>query len=174
MRDPRYELGRVSLRAPCIAFEETMLELAPPPGATGELTLVLEALGEKSEPILERKLAASGRALEVSVGRLKAGGYGARLSVGAAPPLRFDFACEAGGGAFADSRPDPERLARIARASDGKSVAPDGVSSLPEPPAIEITLERHASPLLPPWAWTLAAAVSLGAHWIFRRQRGLP
>jgi uncharacterized membrane protein len=173
MRDPRYELGRVGLPAPCIAGEPTELEVVPPPGNAGELVLTLEPLGEKSAPVFERRLAASGQPLRVDAGRLAPGAYEARLRVGAAPPLRFDFGCEAGGVAFADSRPDPQRLERIARATEGKSLSADGDLSLPEPTATEVTVERRFTPLLPPWAWTLLAALCLGAHWVVRRQRGL-
>jgi len=173
MRDPRYELGRVSLLAPCIAGEETALEVVPPPDESGGLTLTLEALGATSETMLERRIPATKQPLSVGIGRLKPGGYGARLRVGAAPPLRFDFACEAGGEAFADSRPDPARLTRIARASGGDAVTPDGIAGLPLPKATEVAVERHSAPLAPPWLWTLGAAVALGVHWISRRQQGL-
>jgi hypothetical protein len=173
MRDPRYELGRVGLPSPCIAGEPTELEVVPPPGTTGELVLTLEPLGEQGAPIFERRLTPTGQPLSVDAGRLPPGGYEARLRIGPAPPLRFDFGCEAGGVAFADSRPDPERLERIARATDGESVAAGGDVTLPEPQATEVTVERRFTPLLPPWAWTLAAALSLGVHWVVRRQRGL-
>jgi uncharacterized membrane protein len=175
MRDPRYELGRVGLPSPCIAGEPTELEVVPPPGAGGDLVLTLAPLGEggTAAPVFEKRLAATGQALRVDAGRLAGGGYEARLRVGAAPPLRFDFACEEGGVAFADSRPDPARLERIASATDGKSVAADGAFALPEPRATEVTVERRFSPILPPWVWTLAAAFALGAHWVVRRQRGL-
>jgi uncharacterized membrane protein len=173
MRDPRYELGRVGLPSPCIAGEPTELEVVPPPGSTGELVLTLEPLGEKGAPVLERRLGPAGQPLRVDAGRLPVGGYEARLKVGAAPPLRFDFACEAGGVAFADSRPDPDRLERIARLTEGKSLGAEGALDLPEPKTTEVTVERRFTPLLPPWAWTLLAALSLGAHWVVRRQRGL-
>ncbi len=173
MRDPRYELGRVTLPSPCIAGEPTELELVPPPGSEGVLTLVIEALGPDVSPVVERRLPPSGRTEHVDIGRLPPGGYGARLAVGAAPPLRFDFACEAGGAAFADVRPDPARLERLAHASGGRSVAPDAVADLPRPSSSEVTVERRTTPLLPAWAWTAGAAAALGAHWILRRKHGL-
>jgi uncharacterized membrane protein len=173
MRDPRYEAGRASLVRPCIAGEETELELVPPPGATGELTLTIERLGVPPLTALTRKVGSVTAATKVSAGRLEAGGYSARMRVGAAPPTRLDFACEDGGRAFADSRPDAARLERIARATGGKSVTPDGIGSLPLPAAAEVLVERRASALLPPWAWALAAAVLLGAHWVVRRRAGL-
>ena len=32
---------------------------------------------------------------------------------------------------------------------------------------------REVAPVAPPWVWTLAAAVLLGAHWVARRNSGL-
>jgi len=173
MRDPRYEAGRMSLLGPCISGEPTTLELVAPPDAEGDLGLTIERLGATSETVVTRSVPRQGTATRVEVGRLLPGGYSARMRVGAAPPTRLDFACEAGGRAFADSRPDPERLSRIARALGGKSVTPDSLSSLPLPQALEVTVERHSSPLLPPWIWALGAALSLGGHWVVRRRAGL-
>jgi uncharacterized membrane protein len=173
MRDPRYEAGRVSLVGPCIAGETTTLELVPPPGTTGELGFSIERLGAPPETVFQRKLAAKEAPERVSVGRLTAGGYSARMAVGAAPATRLDFACEDGGRAFADSRPDPARLERIARATGGKSVTADAAAELPLPAATEVTVERTAAALVPPWVWSLAAALALGAHWLVRRRAGL-
>ena len=107
------------------------------------------------------------------MGPLEAGGYTARARIGAAPPTRHDFACERGGEAWADSRPDPERLERIAVATGGQSVAADALSQLPLPAPTEVAAERHVSPLLPPWLWALSAAFALGGHWVVRRRGGL-
>jgi uncharacterized membrane protein len=173
MRDPRYEAGRVSVAGTCVAGEPTTLELVAPPGADGELRLTIERLGPAGENVFDRAVPRQGTTARVDVGRLLPGGYSARMRVGAAPPTRLDFACEAGGRALADSRPDPDRLSRIARASGGKSVSADAAPDLPLPAAAEVTIERRTSPLLPPWVWSLAAALSLGAHWVVRRRAGL-
>jgi hypothetical protein len=171
MRDPRYELGRVSVAGPCIVGEPTVLELVRPPGSPGEMVLEIESLGvDKGKPI-ERKVREA--RVTIEPGLLAEGGHSARLRVGAAPPTRFDFACERGGIALEDSRPDPERLKRIARSSRGMSTAAADVKDLPEPPATLVTVERKASPWLPSWAWAIGAAVALGAHWLTRRQTGL-
>ena len=173
MRDPRYEAGRVSLDGPCIAGEPASFELVPPPGATGDVGFSVERLGAPVETVLTRTLKSGGASLHVDAGRLRAGGYSARMRLGAAPPTRLDFACEDGGRAFADSRPDPARLERIARATGGKSVTPDEIGDIPLPAATEVMVERRASALLPPWIWSLAAALALGAHWLLRRRAGL-
>jgi uncharacterized membrane protein len=173
MRDPRYEVGHVSLIGACIAGEPVKLSLVPPAGSQGEVELELERLGETRERPLTRKVPIQGGSATAEVGPLTAGGYSARMKVGAAPPTRFDFACEDGGLAFRDSRPDPARLERIARVTGGKSVVAANAADLPLPEATDVTLERRTAPLLPAWLWTLAAAAALGAHWLVRRQRGL-
>lgn len=173
MRDPRYEVGHLSLVGACIAGEKATLSLLPPPGSSGEVELEIERLGEGKERPLLRKVPLEGARATADVGPFPAGGYTARMKVGAAPPTRFDFACEEGGLAFRDSRPDPARLERIARVTGGKSVRAADAANLPLPSPTDVTLERHSVPLLPAWAWTLAAAAALGAHWVLRRQRGL-
>ena len=93
--------------------------------------------------------------------------------MGAAPPTRFDFACERGGPAWSDSRPDPERLARIAQASGGRAVSLGNIADLPVPEPILVAAERSSVPLLPGWGWTLLASLALGGHWYLRRRHGL-
>jgi hypothetical protein len=46
-------------------------------------------------------------------------------------------------------------------------------ASLRFPPALEVNAERTVTPLLPPWLWTLAAALTLGLHWLARRRGGM-
>jgi hypothetical protein len=171
MRDPRYELGRVSVVGACIAGEPTVFELVRPPGSSGEMELEIEPLGLDKAGSFVQKV--SGSRVTIERGKLGEGGYSARLRVGAAPPTRFDFACERGGIAFQDSRPDPERLRRIASATRGVSTTAADAKALPEPEATVVTVERKTSPWLPSWAWALAAATALGAHWLVRRQTGL-
>jgi hypothetical protein len=174
MRDPRYEALRLELSGPCIAGLPASLSLVRLPGATGDVSLELTRLGLESAPLLKKivKDPAAGP-LELDLGVLEAGGYSAAARVGVAPPTRFDFACERGGPAWSDSRPDPERLARIAEASGGKAVSLANLGDLPVPDPMEVAAERSSTPLLPAWVWTLAAALALGAHWYTRRRQGL-
>ena len=174
MRDPRYEALRLELAGPCIAGLPASLRLVRLPGSTGDVSLALTRLGPQVAPVITKSVKdpAPGP-LELDLGVLEAGGYTAAARVGVAPPTRFDFACERGGPAWSDSRPDPERLARLAAASGGKSVSRTNIDDLPVPDPMEVAAERSSTPLLPAWAWTLAAALSLGAHWYARRRQGL-
>lgn len=174
MRDPRYEALRLELSGPCIAGLPASLRLVRLPGSTGDVSLELTRLGPQSAPVLKKtvKDPAPG-ALELELGVLEAGGYSASARLGLAPPTRFDFACERGGVAWSDSRPDPERLARLAQATGGRAVSRSNVADLPVPEPIEVAAERSSVPLLPAWAWTLAASLALGAHWYARRRQGL-
>ena len=104
---------------------------------------------------------------------LPPGGYTARLVLGEGATTRYDFACEAGGDEWADSRPDPARLEDLARATDAVFVRAADVDSLRLPAPTTVNAERHVTPVAPPWAWSLAAAALLGAHWIARRRGGL-
>ena len=123
-------------------------------------------------PIPKRAEGASAVA-EVMLPPLAAGGYTARLKLGPGPTTRRDFACEAGGDEWADSRPDADRLKAIADATGGSFhwATEDLSLSLPKPTVV--SAERHVVPLAPPWAWTLAAAFALGVHWFARRRSGL-
>jgi hypothetical protein len=83
------------------------------------------------------------------------------------------FACEVGGEAHADSRPDPPRLEAIATALGGRFVRAEDVADLPPPEKTFVLEERRMKPLGPPHAWTIPAALLLGLSWILRRARGL-
>ncbi|HET9957976.1 MAG TPA: glutamine amidotransferase, partial [Polyangiaceae bacterium] len=174
MRDPRYEAVRMELAEPCMAGEKTKLRLTRLPGAPGELELSIEALGEARQVVqTQRATVPSSGVVELELSPLAAGGYAALAKAGQAPPTRFDFACERGGSAWGDVRPDPDRLARIARASNGVSVDAAGASKIPLPEPAVVSAQREVSPVLPAWVWALIASVALGAHWIARRRLGL-
>jgi hypothetical protein len=174
MRDPRYEAVRVELAGDCVAGQPAKLRVIRFPGTEGSVDVALTRLGPegregKRQPVPD----SGGGPVEVVLGSLEPGGYTAEVRAGQAPPTRFDFACERGGEAWSDSRPDPERLRRISRVTGGRAVGAGDVDRLPLPKPTRITAERHVTPLLPAWVWTLAAAVMLGAHWVVRRRAGL-
>jgi uncharacterized membrane protein len=174
MRDPRFEPGRAELIGECVAGEPVAMNLTRLPGATGEITIDVERLGRNTGAPLSKKLPEPPPGpVRIELGKLEPGGYTAKIKIGQAPPTRLDFACEKGGEAWSDSRPDPDRLERIAKLTNGRSVTFERVSDLPLPESARISAERHVTPLLPPWAWTALAAVFLGAHWFVRRRGGL-
>jgi uncharacterized membrane protein len=185
MRDPRYEPAQLELAGGCTAKIP----------ATLRAHLLPVAAGAKHEPIvldlqrIDRSLAgapgnglpfhaevprAAGNSTDLALPALESGGYTARLRVGGASTTRFDFACEAGGDEWADSRPDGPRLRALADATGGKFFwADEGVGHLELPKPTHVSSERHVVPIAPPWAWTFFAAVALGAHWVARRRSGL-
>jgi len=174
MRDPRYEAARVDLLDACLAGHPATLRIQRLPGMSGNVALSIEALNENKSPRYDQSVEADARGtLEVPLRPLPAGGYTAKVSIGAAPATRFDFGCEAGGEAWVDSRPDATRLERLANATGGLAVDLQEIEELPLPDMAQITAERHVAPLVPAWVWTLLAAVTLGAHWVLRRQGGL-
>ncbi|WP_437964633.1 glutamine amidotransferase [Sorangium sp. So ce260] len=183
MRDPRFEPAAIEPRGGCLAGEETALVLRPLAGQRGEARVTIARLGSGTVVrTLSARIGEGGEPIELAAGRLEPGGYAATVEIvpaeGAAgdakgATTRRDFACERGGDEWADPRPDVARLEEIARATGGASVLPAAAGSLPLPAATQVAAERHVAPFLPPWAWTLAAAAALGAHWIVRRRGGL-
>jgi uncharacterized membrane protein len=174
MRDPRYEAARVQLAGTCIAGEKARLRVTRLPGTEGELELSIEPLGPSGSARSTHRAAMSASgSVEVEVGPLTPGGYTAHARVGKSPPTRFDFACERGGPAWGDTRPDQDRLERIARVSGGRFVKQSNAGSLPSPPPTEVATLREVVPIVPAWVWALAASAALGWHWIERRRAGL-
>jgi uncharacterized membrane protein len=177
MRDPRYESARLDLTRECRAGMPVELSVTRLPGAAVDVKVSLERLGEASpqKSLVDKqlRLEATAESTKVALGALDEGGYSATVSIGSAPPTRFDFACERGGPAFADSRPDPSLMERIARETSGVSLPAADVASLKTPPPTRVATERAVAALLPAWLWAMLAASALGAHWFARRRSGL-
>ncbi len=176
MRDPRYESARIDLSHECRAGAPVELSITRPPGAGVDVKLSLERMGEgTAAPLQEKQLRLEGNVESalVPLGVLGEGGYSATVRIGNAPPTRFDFACERGGAAFADSRPDPSLMERIAQASGGVSLGAGEIGSLKTPPPTHVASQRVVAALLPAWVWAALAASALGAHWFARRRAGL-
>jgi hypothetical protein len=178
MRDPRYESARLELTRECRAGAPVELSITRLPGAAVDVTVSLEELGavvDPDHPIPDKqlRLAEGVETATVPLGALSEGGYTATVRLGSAPPTRFDFACERGGPAFADSRPDPALLERLAKETGGVSLAAGDVGSLKAPPPTRVASQRLSAPLLATWVWALLAAAASGAHWYARRKAGL-
>jgi len=178
MRDPRYESARIDLAHECRAGAAVELSLTRLPGAAVDVKVALERLGEEAASgakLAEKQLRmdADVETATVPLGVLSEGGYSATVHIGSAPPARFDFACERGGAAFADSRPDPALLERISKETGGVSLRAADAGTLKAPPPTHVASQRLVAPLLPAWLWALLAASSIGAHWYARRRAGL-
>jgi len=181
MRDPRFEPAQMEVVGGCTAGLPATVRarvLAAPvtrgPGKPATVALDLKRIDGASPAIhLQRVPPAEASSVDFALPALEAGAYEARMRLGSGASTRRDFACEAGGDEWADSRPDAPRLAALARAARGSFAFASEASSLPLPRPTVVSAERHVTPLAPPWAWTLAAAALLGAHWIARRRGGL-
>jgi hypothetical protein len=186
MRDPRFEAAQMEIVGGCTAGLTSTLRarvLAPaagapqPGGAAGKqptVALDVTRIDAQHAPIhIERPRPAQASSVDFALPALVAGAYEARLRLGGGATTRHDFACEAGGDEWADSRPDAQRLQALAKASGGAFAFASDAASLPLPKPTVVSAERHVTPLAPPWTWTLAAAAFLGAHWVARRRSGL-
>jgi uncharacterized membrane protein len=190
MRDPRFEPAQLEPLGGCIAglagtmrvdLAPGLAEMKPAGGAAhGSIVLDVARIDRTGDAPVHREVplpeAPAGEAVKIDVPLppLPAGGYAARLKVPGGTTTRRDFACEGGGDEWADSRPDPERLRALARATGGEfRTASDGARPLPLPKPTVVSAERHVVPLAPAWVWSLLAALALGAHWFVRRRSGL-
>ncbi len=175
MRDPRFEPAQIEIPG-CVADHETSMRVrvAGGGGAKPDLVVDVTRMDAAASPIhLERKAVDLSSSVDFTLPPLPAGGYSALLRVGNGATTRRDFACEAGGDEWADSRPDVDRLRAIAAATGGSFRFADEAGSLDLPKATVVSTERHVAPIAPPWVWALLAAACVGAHWYARRRSGL-
>ena len=130
MRDPRFEPAQIEILGGCTAGLPSTLRaqvLPAAPGAANEpiaidVTQIDRSGGAPPVHLEARRASPSDTTLDLALPPLAAGGYTARLRVGSGSSTRRDFACEAGGDEWADSRPDPERLKALASATGGSFV----------------------------------------------------
>jgi uncharacterized membrane protein len=181
MRDPRFEPAQIDIVGGCTAGlpSKVRAHLAPAGAdahgaAPTKVALDVTRIDEPSAPVhVEGTAAPDSTTIDLPLPPLEPGAYSARLHTGAGSKTRKDFACEAGGDEWADSRPDPQRLEALARATGGAfaNASEAGALALPKPTLINA--ERHVTPLAPAWLWSLSAAFLLGVHWLARRRGGL-
>jgi uncharacterized membrane protein len=182
MRDPRFEPAQLELVGGCTAGLPSQLRTHLAPSVeTGsdarphsdKVELDVTRIDGPAAPVhVEASHAPGATTVDLPLPALGEGAYTARLRTGAAV-TRKDFACEAGGDEWADSRPDPARLEALARATGGAFASAADASALPLPKPTVVNAERRVTPLAPAWAWSLSAAFLLGVHWLVRRRGGL-
>jgi uncharacterized membrane protein len=184
MRDPRFESAQMEIVGGCTAGLPALVRArvspstaADPRGATaapGRVSLEVTRIDHPSAPVhVEQLVAPDAASIDLPLPALEAGAYAARLRTAEGATTRKDFACEAGGDEWADSRPDAERLAALARATGGSFANASEAGSLLLPKPTLINAERHVTPVAPAWVWSLSAAFLLGVHWLVRRRSGL-
>jgi uncharacterized membrane protein len=186
MRDPRFEPAQIEIAGGCTAGLPTVLRAHIFPSAMGVASAarsssaepkveldVTRIDGPKTPLHIERPAPANASFIDLPLPALGPGAYTARLRNVGGATTRKDFACESGGDEWADSRPDPQRLEALAKATGGAFVNAADAGSLPLPRPTIVNAERHVTPLAPAWAWSLSAAFLLGVHWLVRRRGGL-
>jgi uncharacterized membrane protein len=178
MRDPRFEIAQMNLRRGCTAGVPAMMDVHLLPGVVTSsrqlVSLEIKRI-DLTEPsvLMQTERSSDTTTVRIELPALASGAYSALVTVPGLPPTRLDFACEAGGDEWADSRPDPERLRTLARATGGTFVTANDAATLPMPKPAVVSRQRKVTAVAPPWAWSVAAAVLLGTHWIARRRAGL-
>lgn len=171
MRDPRFESASIELPDACVAGLPSKLMVRAAGSGTAASHVEVVRLGGSQEKVFEGD--GKGEAFELSVPALKPGGYAARVVLASGLVARRDFACEAGGEEWADTRPEEARLRAIANAAGGEFRWTNDITRLPLPKPTIVSTERSTSPLAPPWVWTFLAVLLTGIHWFQRRRRGL-
>jgi uncharacterized membrane protein len=185
MRDPRFEPAQIEIVGGCTAGLPSLIRAhlsastssstsASSAGPAPKVVLDVTRIDQPSTPVhVERPQPQDATALDLTLAPLEAGAYTAHLKTADGATTRKDFACEAGGDEWADSRPDPQRLEAIARATGGAFASAADAGTLPLPRPTVVNAERHVTPVAPAWAWSLSAAFFLGVHWLVRRRGGL-
>jgi hypothetical protein len=183
MRDPRFEPAQMEIVGGCTAGlpSQVRAHLAPAapadsrgPAPAVKVVLDVTRIDQPSAAIhVEQAQPPEATTIDLPLPPLEAGAYAARLQTVGGTTTRKDFACEAGGDEWADSRPDPQRLEALARATGGAFITASEAGTLVLPKPTLINAERHVTPLAPAWLWSLSAAFLLGVHWLARRRGGL-
>lgn len=176
MRDPRFEPAQLEMTR-CFSDAPSLMHVRTTPSGirAADVTLEISRIdGAMPKLTIERKGATLGTTLDVELPALPAGAFSASLRVGSGPTTRRDFACEAGGDEWADSRPDAARLRALADATQGTfRFASDDMAAIPLPKPTVVSAERHVVPVAPAWLWSMLAALTVGLHWYARRRGGL-
>ncbi len=183
MRDPRFEPAQIEIVGGCTAGLPSVMKAhifreaasgrrasSVPPKVELDVTRID---GPKVPLHVELPEPQDVSVIDLPLPALEPGAYTARFRSADGATTRKDFACESGGDEWADSRPDPQRLEVLARATGGTFLNAADTSALPLPKPTLVNAERHVTPVAPAWTWTFSAALLLGAHWLVRRKSGL-
>ncbi|MCH2110964.1 MAG: glutamine amidotransferase, partial [Polyangiaceae bacterium] len=169
MRDPRFEPLRIRTQGPCESSQPFQLEVSSLPGAK-DIQFSVESLADATRVSPQQVENQSHRHI-FTVPPLAAGAWLARAQVGDGPATRLFFACEKGGAAFGETRPDLPRLRELAQARGGEFLEA-GPIGFPRPKAQSVVLAKTVDELLPAWIWSLLAGLFLSLSWWFRRSAG--
>ena len=174
MHESRFEPFRGELQGVCIHNSAANVRWVVPVGTRGRLRIEVEGLGTKGGPafVLEREIDGTST-IDTQLNPLPEGAYAAMAQISGGMTTRLDFACEKGGTALADSRPDALRLSRLATSTRGDAVVPDEIERLPIPRGLFVDQVRTSKSIAPQWLWSLVAAVSFGITWLQARNAGL-
>jgi uncharacterized membrane protein len=175
MRDPRFEPMHVEFAKPCMAGQESVLELKTlPTSYRGRVQLEIRPIdGNARPPLRLTKERSESGPLNLALPPLPAGGYVARVKLGDGVVTRRDFACEAGGDEWADTRPGLTLLQTLAKRNTGTFHFWNETDALSFPKPTVLRTDKQISPLAPAWLLCLVAAMLLGLHWLLRRRSGL-
>ena len=174
MHEPRFEPFRGEMLRACIPGASPSIRWILPPDTQGELSMEVEPLGLSGGATSKQKHALGGaNAIETRLISIQEGAYTALARINGGLATRLDFACEKGGAALADSRPDAERIRKLAQTTGGYSVNSTDINNLPTPHSIFVDQIRTSKPIAPSWVWSLLAATLFGATWLSARRTGM-
>ncbi len=173
MHEPQYAPLHGEIIGDCIANLPLITRWYLPADVHGLLNMEVQQLGQAGEHATHQQVRVNNSTVvELQIAGLPPGGYAATTRVEGGAEARLNFACEPGGVAFADSRPDSDRLRKLAEVTTGTYVRPAEIDRLPLPPSLFIDMTRTSHPIAPAWLWSALAAAFLGTHWLAARSTG--
>jgi len=173
MHEQQYAPLRGEVVGDCVASLPVVTKWYLPADVHGLLNVDVERLGQVAGHASHQQVRVdNSRVVELQLGALPPGGYTAMARVEGGAEARLNFACELGGTAFADSRPDPKRMLKLSEVSGGVYATPADLDRLPLPPSFFVDLTRTSHPIVPGWLWSALAAAFLGTHWLLARSAG--
>ena len=173
MHEPQYAPIRGEIMGECVANMPLTIKWSLPVYSRGLLNLDVQQLGQPNVQVHHQQVSLNdSKIAQVHIAGLARGAYAAVVNIDGGAQGRLDFACEQGGSALADSRPDSWRLRKLAEISGGHYVTPSNIGELPLPPSYFLDETRTTHPVAPAWLWSALAAAFLGAQWLVARSTG--